>query len=61
MRLAVALLLLATALPARGEERIHIDIRGSAGRDYQIAVQEFAAEGDAERLARLSTRSWSKA
>jgi TolB protein len=49
-QLAVTLLLLAAALPARAEERIHIDIRGSAGRDYQVAVQEFAAEGDAEQL-----------
>ncbi len=35
------------ALPTKAQEQIHIDIRGSAGRDYQVAVQRFAAEGDA--------------
>ncbi len=48
--LAALLLLLGLALPARGEERIHIDIRGSAGRDYQVAVQRFAAEDEAVEL-----------
>ena len=49
-KLALALVLLGVALPARGQERIHIDIRGSAGRDYQVAVQRFEAEGEAAQL-----------
>ena len=32
------------------EDRLAIDIRGSGGRDYQIAVQGFAAEGSAAML-----------
>ena len=48
--LAVLLVLLGLALPARGEEQIHIDIRGSAGRDYQVAVQRFVAEDEAAEL-----------
>lgn len=46
----LALLLWAMALAASAQERIHIDIRGSAGRDYQVAVQRFIAEEGTQEL-----------
>ncbi len=49
--LVAATLLAALAPPLAGaEDRLSIDIRGSGGRDYQIAVQGFAGEGAAARL-----------
>ncbi len=41
-RLALALCLLMAA-PAAAQERVHVDVHGSAGRAYQLAVQRFAA------------------
>ena len=49
--LSLLVLLLAIPLGApRAEERLHVDIRGSGGRDYQVAVQRFATLAAADRL-----------
>lgn len=34
---------LVLALQARAEDRLHVDVHGSGGRDYQVAVQRFSA------------------
>ncbi len=46
--MALAVFALASRAPA--DERIHVDVYGSGGRDYQVAVQRFQAEGEGARL-----------
>ncbi|MCP4004773.1 MAG: hypothetical protein GY725_11305 [bacterium] len=44
---SVVLLVLLFAAPVGAEDRIHVEVHGSGGRDYQVAVQRFQAEGEA--------------
>ena len=43
MRRVFWLASLVLALQARAEDRLHVDVHGSGGRDYQVAVQRFSA------------------
>ena len=41
-------LMLLLAGGAQAEDRLHVEIHGSGGRDYQIAVQRFITSEGAE-------------
>jgi TolB protein len=60
--LGIALAVLMGAATARADDRLRIHVEGGEGRDYQVAVQRFAAEaGEAESLLERFDRELSRA